>query len=366
MTTTTPDTTQLTRTAFVFNGLINSELDSRSLSALITEFLELNADNTRPLLLRISCSGGIPEQVFALCGLLREVKRQNHPVHVHILGQLCKFSNMVAHVADKVFMEPSASLTFEQYRCTITGTPAARRNDLKYRKELFAKLCRSVVARSNNKLKLKEVMSWKSKHLTAQEAFELGLCDEVLPMPARVVKATESFANEYPVEINNSFTNVASIFKIQISLNDWMERSKNAGRPIRVVFTSWGGTVVQALSLYGLLCQAQREGHHVTVQVVGEAYSCALWFATLALNSGEVLIDRDTMFMFHAPSNDNSGTLEELDEMLLLDEAVFGQTCSLLRMIKGFTDEKIVSWSTEPDRYMTAQEVVAMGMGKLV
>jgi hypothetical protein len=72
------------------------------------------------------------------------------------------------------------------------------------------------------------------------------------------------------------------------------------------------------------------------------------------------------MFMFHAPSNDNCGTLEELDEMLRLDDAVFGQTCALLRMIEGFTDEQIVAWSKEPDRYMTAQEVVDMGMGKLV
>jgi ATP-dependent protease ClpP protease subunit len=364
--TTTTDSTNLKRTAFVFNGLINNELDSRSLSALIIEFLEINAGNNRPLLLRISSSGGIPEQVFALCGLLREVKRQKHPVHVHILGQLCTFSNMVAHVADRVFMEPTASLTFEQYRVSITGTPAARRSELKYRKELFAKLCRSVVARSNNKLKLEEVMSWKSKHFTAQEAFESGLCDEILAMPEPVTKPIDSKLTEYPVEINNSFTNFAGVFKTQISLHSWLERSANDGRPIRVVFTSWGGTVVQALSLYGLLCQAQREGHHVTVVVVGEAYSCALWFATLALKSGEVLIDRDTMFMFHAPSNDNVGTLEELDEMLRLDDAVFGQTCALLRMIEGFTDEQIVAWSKEPDRYMTAQEVVDMGMGKLV
>jgi ATP-dependent protease ClpP protease subunit len=364
--TTTENSTNLTRTAFVYNGLINSELDSRSLSALITEFLEINAGNTRPLLLRMSSSGGIPEQVFALCGLLREVKRQKHPVHVHILGQLCNFSNMVAHVADRVFMEPTASLTFEQCRVTISGTPLARRNELKYRKELFAKLCRSVVARSNNKLKLAEVMSWKSKHFTAQEAFELGLCDEVLAMPALVAKPADGFATEYPMEINSSFTNFAGVFKMQIELNKWLERSANDGRPIRVVFTSWGGTVVQALSLYGLLCEAQRQGHHVTVQVVGEAYSCALWFATLALKSGEVLIDRDAMFMFHAPSNDNTGTLEELEEMLRLDDALFGQTCALLRMIEGFTQEKIVAWSMEPDRYMTAQEVVYLGMGTLV
>jgi ATP-dependent protease ClpP protease subunit len=364
--TTTEKNTTLTRTAFVYNGLINSELDTRSLSALITEFLEINPGNTRPLLLRISSSGGIPEQVTALCGLLREVKRQKHLVYVHILGQLCNFSNMIAHVADRVFMEPTASLTFEQYRVKICGTPSARRSELKYRKELFAKLCRSVVARSNGKLTLKEVMSWKSKHLTAQEAFELGLCDEVLAMPAPIAKPTHALKLEYPLIINDTFTNFPGIYKMQIELNAWLERSANDGRPIRVVFTSWGGTVVQALSLYGLLCEAQRQGHHVTVQVVGEAYSCALWFATLALKSGEVLIDRDAMFMFHAPSNDNVGTLDELDEMLILDDAVFEQTCALLQMAEGFTDEKIVSWSKEPDRYMTASEVVELGMGTLV
>lgn len=365
--TTTEKTPTLTRTAFVFNGLINSDLDSRSLSGLITSFLEVNAGNNRPLLLRINSSGGVPEQIFALCGLLREVKRQNHAVYIHVLGQLCNFANMIAGVADRVFMEPTASLTFEQYRIKITGTPEARRSELKYRKELFAKLCRSIVTRSKNKLTLEEVMSWKSKHMTAQEAFALGLCDEVLPMPEPVAKPTSAqLTNQYVLEINDTFTSVAGIFKLQISLNQWLENAANAGRPIRVFFTSWGGTVVQALSLYGLLCEAQRQGHHVTVQVVGEAYSCALWFATLALKSGEVLIDQDAMFMFHAPSNDSTGNLDELEEMIRLDDAMFAQTCALLRMIDGFTSEKIVAWSREPDRYMTADELVAMGLGKLV
>ena len=353
----------LPRTAFIFNGLMNTDKGFREFCDLITEFLEINVGNNRPLLLRIHSSGGIPEQVNALCGLVREAKRQNHEVTVHIIGQLCNFTYMVATSASKIVMEHTASLVFGKMRVTVSGTPLHIRNDLRYRKELFSKLCRGVANRSGGKLTFEEVCGWTAKHFTAEQALEYGLCDEVLAMPAAVDKTDLA---EHVMRINESFSNGISIYNYQIELHDWLEKSNNIGRPLRVFFTSWGGTVVQALSLYGLFCEAQRQGHHVTIQVIGEAYSCALWFSTCAINSGEVLIDRDAMFMFHAPSTEHTGDLDELDAMLAIDDCVYLHTRGLLCMAPGFAENTLEVWAKEPDRYMTAEEVVKLGLGKLV
>ena len=355
---------QLRRTAFVFNGMMNTENAFQNFCKLVAEFLDLNIGNNRPLLLRLNSSGGVPEQINALCGMLREVKRQKHEVHVHVMSQLCNFTYMIAAIADKVSMEPSASLVYGQSRVTISGTPRNMRNDFKYRKELFTKLCTAVANRSKGQLTLDEVLGWKAKHISAQDAFKLGLCDEVFEMPAPIVKP--DLPEHVMNPLNDSFTNETNIFNFQIKLHSWLEKPENYGRPLRLFFTSWGGTVVQALSLYGLLCEAQRQGHYLTIQIVGEAYSCALWFSTCALKSGEVLIDQDAMFMFHAPSTSLTGDLDELEAMLVLDDSMFLQTSSLLSLAEGFTQATLDQWVTEPDRYMTATDVVALGLGKLV
>lgn len=354
----------LHRQAFIYNGSIDKSIGS--LQDLITQFLKLNYGNNRPLLLRITSSGGVPEQIFGLCGLLRQVKAEGHPLHVHVLGQLCGFTYMIAAVADVIEMEESASFVFGQMKVITSGSVIQIASFLKFQRQLFDKLVNDIVERSNGKLSADDVRNWRGKHITANEALKLGLCDKVLALPSKPLE--KGTKDEHVVRMNGSFSNDQNVFDLQVSLHNWLEDQANDGRPLKVYFTSWGGTVVQALSLYGLVCEAQRQGHHVTIQVMGEAYSCALWFCTCALKAGSVVLDRDAMLMFHPPwMSSLECDLDIADELLSVEMGVYRQTTKLLQQASGFTDELIARWEASPaDQYFTANEAVELGLGKMV
>ncbi|MFA7340708.1 MAG: ATP-dependent Clp protease proteolytic subunit [Candidatus Obscuribacterales bacterium] len=352
----------LHRQAFVFNGSMSKNMGS--FLDLITEFLELNAGNNRPLLLRLTSSGGVPEQIFGLCGLLRQVRAEGHEVQVHVLGQLCNFTYAVAAEADRIMIEPTASFVFGQPTVSTSGSIRVMESYLRHQEALFAKLVTAICERSNGKLNAATVMGWKAKHITAQEALELGLVDEVLPVLTEPV--AKANLPEQSMRFNGSFSNDVEVFNEQIWLNSWLEDTKNKDRPLRLYLTSWGGTVVQALSMYGLLCEAQRQGHHLTIHVVGEAYSCALWFPMCAFGSGTVLIDSMATLMFHQPASDLSGDLDSVRIQLEVDKGVYNQTRALLQMAPGLTAERLEEWGNEPDRYLSAQEAADYGVGKLV
>jgi ATP-dependent protease ClpP protease subunit len=120
--------------------------------------------------------------------------------------------------------------------------------------------------------------------------------------------------------------------------------------------------------MYGLLCEAQRQGHHLTIHIVGEAYSCALWFPMCAMRSGTVLIDSLATLMFHPPwMSELSGDLDTIRYQLEVDKGVFNQTSALLSLAPGLTPALLEEWSKEPhDRYFSAQEAADFGLGKLV
>jgi len=351
----------LPRQAFIYNGSINENI--ANFSKLITEFLKLNRGNNRPLLIRITSSGGVPEQITGLCGLLHQVQAEGHEVIVHILGQLCNFTYMVASVANKVVMEPSASLVFGQMKFLKSGNVFEIQSYIKAQKKMYDLLVEAIVERSNGQLDEATVRSWKARHMSAQEAFKFGLCDEVLAFPKAVERSNKP---EHHVHMNGAFAKDGSVYDLQIAIHNWLEDSANDARPMRVFLTSWGGTVVQALSLYGLLCEAQRMGHHLTVQVLGEAYSSAIWFPTCALQSGDVLIDKLARLMFHAPSTEVDCDLDNAEELLSVEFGVYNQTCELLMRAPGFTQKLLDEMGRQPDSYLSAKEAAALGLGKLI
>ncbi|MBS1994354.1 MAG: ATP-dependent Clp protease proteolytic subunit [Cyanobacteria bacterium SZAS LIN-3] len=351
----------LNRQAFIYNGSINENI--ATFSKLITEFLALNRGNNRELLIRITSSGGVPEQIAGLCGLLTLAQSEGHKVTVHVLGQLCSFTYLVASVADKVVMEPSASLVFGQFQFIKAGNIFAIKSYIQAQQKMYTKLVDAIIERSNGKLDEATIRSWKAKHLTAQEAFELGLCDVVLDMPSAPIE--RGHKTEHVVHMNGAFGKDGSVYDLQISLHNFLENQDHDGRPIKVLLTSWGGTVVQALSLYGLLCEAQRMGHHVTIIVLGEAYSCALWFPTCALKAGTVLIQSLATLMFHAPSTELDCDLNDAPDVLSVEFGVYRQTCELLQLAPGFTPELLKEIEQQPDWYITAKEAVGYGLGKL-
>jgi len=353
----------LPRQAFIYNGNLNEK--TKPFEDLITRYIELNKGINRDLTLYITSTGGYPEQAFALCDVIRKVQAEGHKVTIHLLGQLCSFNYLLATVADRFVMEATASLTFSQMLVVAKGPLFKLKAHIQEQKEIYAKFVEAVVKRSGGKLDEKTFRSWRGKHLTPQEALALGLCAEVVKLPETPVAKVAGA--EHLVVIDGLFSE-STMYDRQISLHIWLEDQANKGRPIRVRMCSRGGTVVQALSLYGQLCEALRRDHHVTIEVAGKAYSCALWFTTCALKAGTVEITSDSKLMFHQISVDPlEGTLDVIEQELSVHEGVYKQTCELLCMVPGITQELLKEWEDKNDDfYFSATEAAKLGMGNLI
>lgn len=348
-------------TTLVFTGSI---ADINKFEGEVTLFLELNSDNDRALVLMLNTTGGITEHVLALCGLLELVKKQGHKVYVHVLGQLCHFTYHIGAVADFLIMEPNASLVFGQPQVKTSGNFAQMETEIARMRGQFHDLVNVMVKKSKGKLNFDDVAAWKTVHITAQRALEMGLCDEVAEQPKPLEKGTR---NEHLVRILGSMGDEATIFALMIKLNLWLHDEKNDGRPLRVVLTSHGGTVTLALTVYGLLLEAQRQGHYLTLEVTGQAYSSALWFTTCALGTGTVELDCRAKFMFHSPYRESlSGRLDEMDDLVAVEKGVYCQTRALLERAPGFNQDYFAKRENMPDHYFNADEAAAMGMGTLV
>jgi ATP-dependent protease ClpP protease subunit len=364
----TTQTHAIPHTAYLFAGSIATGEPLTDLTSFITRFQEINVGNSRTLLLRVHSSGGYPEQVFALCGLIRQVQAEGHKVIVHILGQLCNFTIVLAMVADEVWMEPTSSLAFEQMDLECTGTTRSIRSYFRHQNQMFDNLVtemvnRSAAKRPESKLEESTIRRWKAKLITAQQAETWGLCDKVLEFPKPLPRGTLSPKN---MQFNLTFANDKANNGVLIWLHTWLADDSNAGIPLRLNLTSNGGTVSQALALYGLLLEAQRQGHHLIVHSLGEIYSCALWLPTCALHAGTVFIDRMARAMYHPPQTTVKGRQDHLEERLTVQDEIFRGTRQLLIGMTRFTDDLLDQLEGDPDHYMTAQELVDRGLGQLV
>ena len=341
------------RTALVLSGNIAKVFDFQR---EVLKFLTNNKNNKNALLLFVHSSGGITEHIFAICALLRRVQREGHPVYVHALGQLAHFTYMIGATADWFIMEPNASLIFAKPLFKASGNPTNIKNEFEKATDEYNSLVNSIMSRAGKKGVLTEEMvrSWRAKHLTGQQAYELGLCDEVLGYPTENQRSDRA---ELEIQLLGSFTSDINVGDTLITINKWLEDSSNFGANIHVTVTSQGGGVANAQAIYGMLLEAQRRGHHVTIHVNGQAYSCALWFMTAALGSGSVELDPYTKFMYHKPWTENlEGPLDEVPELLEVEIGQFAQTTALLKRAPGVTDELLAEWqATGHDHYFGAE-----------
>lgn len=353
------------RTTLVLTGNIATIFDFQK---EVTKFITNNKTNKNALLLYVHTTGGITEHIFGICALLRRVQREGHPVYVHVLGQLAHFTYLLGAVADWFVMEPNASLVFGKPTFKTNGSLANIRNERDRRYREYDQLVSAVMKRASKKGVLKEetVRAWRAKHLSAKEAFELGLCDQVLDFP--LVNQRSDRSDELEIQLLGSFTTDINILDTLITIKNWLENTSNHGANVRVTVTSHGGGVTNALAIYGMLLEAQRRGHHVTIHVAGQAYSCALWFSTAALGTGSVQIDSMTKFMFHQPWTENlECPLDEVDEMLSIEEGLFAQTCALLKRVPGINDQVLAQWQEHGhDHFFDADTAEKLGFGQVV
>jgi ATP-dependent Clp endopeptidase proteolytic subunit ClpP len=109
-----------------------------------------------------------------------------------------------------------------------------------------------------------------------------------------------------------SETTVLSLVK---QLESWVEDTDNAGKPIRIILNSPGGSVFASFTLMDEIAAVRTRGHHVKIQTYGMAASAAGWLLQAA---DERVIGANSWILIHQISTKSEGKLFEIQNDMKL------------------------------------------------
>lgn len=140
-----------------------------------------------PITLYLSSFGGSVFAGLALCSTIQEVRRASRVVNVHIMGAAMSMGSLIAQVCDYRSIEPQAWLMIHEMNHTLPDEmkTSILRDEADFADKLELQTFAIYAARTG-----KPVEYWRRKmhrrdwFLTAQEALEEGLLDEIKSVPA--------------------------------------------------------------------------------------------------------------------------------------------------------------------------------------
>lgn len=137
---------------------------------------ELNKANGQPVTLKINSPGG---SVFAASEIYTELKNYKGDVNIEILGLAASAASVIA-MAGKSKMSPTAQMMVHNVSCGARGDYREMEHTAEVLKNANQTIANAYVAKSNMSMeKALELMN-KESWLTAQQAKELGLIDEIM------------------------------------------------------------------------------------------------------------------------------------------------------------------------------------------
>lgn len=175
---------------------------------------DIKAESFNKINLYINSPGGDVFDGVAIYNILQRVKSdKNIKVDVHIDGMAASIASIIAMVGDKIYM-PANSMIMIHNPWTYTAGNAI---ELRKTAEELDKICDSMKAiylkrfnQTDEKLtELLDSETW----LTADEALEYGLCDEVLEEVKMVAKFDDKAFRNYK-HVPNAFLNAKNEEKL--------------------------------------------------------------------------------------------------------------------------------------------------------
>lgn len=145
----------------------------------------VNAKPDAPLTLYLSSFGGCVMTGLALASTIQEIRRSGRRVNIHIQGCAMSMGSIIAQVADHRSIEPSAWLMIHEISGSVMESKTSTmRDEAEFMDRLEQQVFALYTARTG-----KPIEYWRKKmhrrdwFLTAAEALEEGLVDEVKPVP---------------------------------------------------------------------------------------------------------------------------------------------------------------------------------------
>ena len=213
---------------------------------------------------------------------------------------------------------------------------------------------------SKQKSAEKKALELREQRASAEKA-EVELAREKIYLRAqkreqrRKVKADPERYGRFKFNAEVSQGNV-EIFTDQ--LERWSRLNPN--KPITVVLTSPGGSVLAGWGLYDTLRTLSAQGHHITTQVRGYAAS----MGAVLLQAGDTrLVGAESYVMLHEVSSVAYGKLHEIKDQSKFTKKLNGRIFDVIasRTDGKWTGESLYNWAKAKDRWVSSVECVEQG-----
>ena len=153
-------------------------IESKTSAEYIRKAIE-KADTINGIELYINSIGGYVDEGVSIYNLL---KRQSVPVTAYIDGMACSIASVVAMAADKIVMPSNTTMMIHHAIGGCYGNAKEHREFATQLDKISEASTNSYLVHAGDKLTREtlEPLLNAETFLTAQEAFDIGLCDEIL------------------------------------------------------------------------------------------------------------------------------------------------------------------------------------------
>lgn len=159
-------------------NILGDLVESKTSAEYIRKAIE-KAETINGIELYINSIGGFVDEGVSIYNLL---KRQSVPVTAYIDGMACSIASVVAMAADKIVMPSNTTMMIHHAIGGCYGNAKEHREFASQLDKISEASTNSYLVHAGDKLTREtlEPLLNAEAFLTAQEAFDIGLCDEIL------------------------------------------------------------------------------------------------------------------------------------------------------------------------------------------
>ena len=164
----------------------NQEITEGGVEAACNDLMRchLNLKEGKPIWIHFSSLGGSIFDGLVLCSTIHQIQRQGRDVNIHIQGVAMSMGSLIAQVCDTRTIEESAFFMLHEMSDNVSGNLSSLKNEVKFSQVIEETCLRLYSARTGKPLEYYATKTAKGNwYMTAAEAKEEGLVDEVIPMP---------------------------------------------------------------------------------------------------------------------------------------------------------------------------------------
>jgi ATP-dependent Clp endopeptidase proteolytic subunit ClpP len=171
-------------------------------------------------------------------------------------------------------------------------------------------------------------------------------------------KAAAKHARVYFFSRNVTKKSVADTIE---TLGLWSRRDPET--EMRLVINTRGGEVVHGLALFDFLGELKALGHRLTTVAIGQAAS----FGAVLLQAGDQrLIGRNASVLLHEISFGAWGKLTAMEDQVEFNRSLEHRILAILACRSTLTVEQIAARWSRKDWWLTAEEVVTLGLADAI